>query len=63
MSRLPAFQQYQYAFTAHIRDPRRNPRPAGVPARRMRVYNQLLYNNLESFLLRSEEHTSELQSR
>jgi hypothetical protein len=51
MSRLPAFQQYQYAFTAHIRDPRRNPRPAGVPARRMRVYNQLLYNNLESFLL------------
>jgi hypothetical protein len=51
MSRLPAFQQYQYAFTAHIRDPRRNPRPAGVPARRMRIYNQLLYNNLESFLL------------
>jgi hypothetical protein len=51
MSRLPAFQQYQYAFTAHIRDPRRNPRPAGVSARRMRVYNQLLYNNLESFLL------------
>jgi hypothetical protein len=51
MSKLPAFQQYQYAFAAHIRDPRRNPRPAGVPARRMRVYNQLLYNNLESFLL------------
>ena len=51
MSRLPAFQQYQYAFTAHIRDPRRSPRPAGVPARRMRLYNQLLYNNLESFLL------------
>jgi hypothetical protein len=51
MSRLPAFQQYQYAFTAHIRDPRRNPRPAGVSARRMRVYNQLLYNNLETFLL------------
>jgi hypothetical protein len=51
MTRLPAFQQYQYAFTAHIRDPRRNPRPAGVSARRMRVYNELLYNNLESFLL------------
>jgi hypothetical protein len=44
-------QRYQYAFTAHIRDPRANPRPAGVPARRMKVYNELLYNNLEGFLL------------
>ena len=44
-------QRYQEAFAAHIRDPRRNPRPPGVPARRMRVYNELLYNNLESFLL------------
>lgn len=48
--RLP-FQEYQYAFAAHIRDPRANPRPAGVPARRMRVYNELLFNNLEGFLL------------
>jgi hypothetical protein len=51
VSALPAFQQYQYAFTAHIRDPRRCPRPDGVSARRMNVYVQLLYNNLESFLL------------
>ena len=48
--RLP-FQDYQYAFAAHIRDPRASPRPPGVPARRMRVYNQLLFNNLEGFLL------------
>ena len=48
--RLP-FQDYQYAFAAHIRDPRANPRPAGVPPRRMRVYNELLFNNLEGFLL------------
>lgn len=47
----PAFQQYQLAFAAHIRDPQANPRPAGVPARRMKVYNDLLFNNLESFLL------------
>jgi hypothetical protein len=47
----PPFQDYQYAFAAHIRDPRANPRPAGVPARRMRVYNELLFNNLEGFLL------------
>ncbi|MGH8751650.1 MAG: HvfC family RiPP maturation protein [Burkholderiales bacterium] len=48
---LPAFQQYQFQFTQHIRDPRRNPRPAGAPARRMKIYTDLLYHNLESFLL------------
>lgn len=45
------FQRFQQAFTAHIRDPKRHPRPAGVPARRMRVYNELLLNNLDGFLL------------
>lgn len=45
------FQQYQREFTAHIRDPRQVKRPKGVPARRMRVYNELLYNNAEGFLL------------
>lgn len=46
-----SFRQFQREFTAHIRDPRVHPRPEGVPARRMKVYNELLYNNLESFLL------------
>ncbi len=45
------FQQYQREFTAHIRDPQGVSRPKGVPARRMKVYNALLYNNLEGFLL------------
>lgn len=45
------FQAYQRAFTAHIRDPRNVARPKGVPARRMKVYNGLLYNNMEGFLL------------
>jgi len=48
---LPEFQRYQLAFTAHIRDPKAHPRPAGVEARRMAIYNDLLYNNLEGFLL------------
>ena len=48
---LPEFQRYQIAFTAHIRDPKTHPRPAGVDARRMKVYNELLYNNVEGFLL------------
>ena len=51
MDKLPAFQQYQYAFTAHIRDPGNAKRPAGASAQRMRAYNELLYNNIESFLL------------
>ncbi|MFO7542176.1 MAG: putative DNA-binding domain-containing protein [Thiobacillus sp.] len=50
-SALPEFQRYQLAFTAHIRDPKGHPRPAGVAARRMKIYNELLYNNVESFML------------
>lgn len=45
------FQDYQRAFTGHIRDPKGAARPKGVPTRRMRVYNALLYNNIEGFLL------------
>lgn len=45
------FQHYQRAFTARIRDPGAQPRPPGAPARRMRVYEELLYNNLDGFLL------------
>jgi uncharacterized protein len=45
------FQRYQREFTAHIRDPHSADRPKGVPARRMKVYNELLYNNMEGFLL------------
>ena len=50
-AQLPEFQRFQYAFSAHIRDPKANPRPRGVEARRMKIYNELLYNNIESFLL------------
>ena len=48
---LPEFQRFQYAFAAHIRDPKTCPRPPGVDARRMAIYRGLLYNNLEGFLL------------
>lgn len=49
--KLPEFQRFQRDFTAHIRNPRVHPRPAGVEARRMAIYNELLYNNVEGFLL------------
>lgn len=45
------FRAFQRAFAARIRDPHAHPRPPGVPARRMRVYEQLLFSNLEGFLL------------
>jgi hypothetical protein len=47
---MHAFQEFQHAFGRHLRDPRRSPRPAGVPARRAAIYGELLFNNLTGFL-------------
>ncbi|MBL8453475.1 MAG: putative DNA-binding domain-containing protein [Zoogloea sp.] len=47
MSRLRAFQ---LAFGRRIRAGARAPLPAGVPRQRMAVYEELLFNNLRSFL-------------
>jgi hypothetical protein len=46
-----SFTDYQAAFGARIRDPKQAARPPGAPAKRMRVYEELLFNNLEGFLL------------
>jgi hypothetical protein len=43
---IPSFQQYQQAFTAHIRDPRNQPRPKNVKAKGMNVYKEIVFNNL-----------------
>ncbi len=43
---LPSFQRYQLAFTAHLRDPLGQPRPEGVVASRMAVYEEIVFNNL-----------------
>lgn len=43
---LADFQRFQRDFALHLRDPRTRPRPAGVPARRIRVYAGLLFNNV-----------------
>jgi hypothetical protein len=47
---MHAFQHFQHEFGRHLRDPRRAPRPAGVPARRAAIYGELLFNNLTGFL-------------
>lgn len=49
--KLNKFQAYQIDFARHIRNPKAHARPQGVPARRMKIYNELLYNNIEGFLL------------
>lgn len=47
---VPEFQHYQNSFTAHIRDPKEQARPHGIEARRMKVYNELVYNSIEGAL-------------
>ena len=40
----------QYAFAAHLRDPERAPAPAGIEDRRMAIYRDLFYRNVEGLL-------------
>jgi hypothetical protein len=49
----PDFVRHQRAFTAHVRDPSANPVPSDVEDRRMGIYRELLYNNVESFMANS----------
>jgi len=50
MANLPRFTQAQYEFAAHIRDPESNPKPADVESRRMKIYSELFFNNVEDFI-------------
>lgn len=47
---MPDFIQQQYTFAAHIRDPDSKPCPDDVEDRRMAIYRDLFYNNVEGFL-------------
>jgi len=46
----PDFVRQQYALTAHIRNPEHVPPPEGIEARRIKIYSELFYNNVESFI-------------
>jgi hypothetical protein len=46
----PDFQRLQYRFAAHLRDPARHRAPAGIEPRRMKIYAELFYNNVQGFL-------------
>lgn len=43
-------QALQYAFAAYLRDPAQAPRPHHIDARRMAVYADLFFNNIDSLL-------------
>ena len=44
------FQDKQYAFAAHIRDPENTVAPEGIEDRRMAIYRKLFFNNLYNLL-------------
>ncbi|MCO7223608.1 DUF2063 domain-containing protein [Pleionea sp. CnH1-48] len=50
MASMPSFQQAQYEFAAHIRDPEQKDKPQDVEERRMEVYRNLFYSNVEGFI-------------
>jgi uncharacterized protein len=40
----------QLSMARYLRDPQRQPPPAGVEARRLKIYEDLVFNNIESFI-------------
>jgi len=63
VAETPDFQQKQYAFAAHIRDPENNPAPPNIEDRRMGVYRELFFNNLLSLLSSTFPVLTKLHSR
>ena len=45
-----SLKEIQFAFVAHLRDPENIPAPEGIEDRRMSIYRELVYNNVEGFL-------------
>ena len=58
----PDFKDVQYKFTAHLRDPERNPAPLDIEDRRMEIYRGLLYRNVQGFLASGFPVTRKLYS-
>ncbi len=44
------FQDLQYQFAAHLRDPARFPAPIGIEDRRLGIYRHLFFNNIEGLI-------------
>lgn len=46
----PGFQRLQREFAAHLRAPDRRAAPSDIEDRRLAIYRDLIYNNIESFI-------------
>ncbi len=44
------FRALQYAFAAHLRNPKAHAAPADIEDRRMKIYRDLFFNNIRSLL-------------
>lgn len=45
-----SFVETQQAFMAYIRDPDNQPAPSGIESRRLKIYQELFFNNIEGFV-------------
>lgn len=50
MSESATFKELQYQFASHLRNPAVIPSPQGIEDRRMQIYRDLFYNNVEGFI-------------
>ena len=50
MSEAGSFKNLQYQFASHLRNPAEMPAPCGIEDRRMQIYRDLFYNNVEGFI-------------
>lgn len=50
MAATESFKKTQFEFAGYIRDPENMPAPDDVELRRMKVYRELFFNNVESFM-------------
>lgn len=47
---MTSFETTQKQFADHLRDPLLNPAPVGIEERRLQIYRDLVYNNIEGFI-------------
>ena len=47
------FIKEQHTFTQHIRDPENAPAPEGIESRRISIYTDLIFHNIENFIANS----------
>lgn len=46
-----SLRELQFRFAAHLRDPQHQPAPADIDPRRMQMYRELYFNNIQSLLV------------